>query len=170
LITIQHIQERLCAAYVEAVAGVAGVNLAATRRNDYGIDGTFQPVVVRGSRRVESGFPIDFQAKATIDWQFRDNAVVYDLEVKTYNDLVTRHPAASRCVLVLLCLPRDRRDWILAVEEWMLLRRCCYWLFVEGAVSENSETQRVFIPRANLLTGATLCKLLHDERKRRLAL
>lgn len=52
-LTLQHMQECLSLPFVNALAGSAGVNLANVRTHDYGVDGTFLPVVVRGKRRVE---------------------------------------------------------------------------------------------------------------------
>jgi hypothetical protein len=103
-ITEQHTEESLCFAHIYALAGIAGVNYSADRY-DYGIDGRFTPIVRRGSRLVPSGFPLDYQAKATIDWELREGKIVYDLEAKTYNDLVGRTPAETSIILVLLCLP-----------------------------------------------------------------
>jgi hypothetical protein len=44
----------LSRAYVRAIAGRAGLNLA-IREYDYGVDSSFDEVVVRQNRRVESG-------------------------------------------------------------------------------------------------------------------
>jgi hypothetical protein len=106
VITRQHTQETLCQAYVLALAGKAGVNLSLDRIYDYGVDGTFRPVKILGSRRVESGFNLDFQLKSTVNWAFNVNQthVVYDLEAKTYNDLACREVEGDGCVLILLCL------------------------------------------------------------------
>src|SRR5258705_2116714 len=90
LITLQHTEECLSLAYVHALAGRAGVNLAAQRVHDYGIDGTFRSIKIVGTRRVESGFAVDFQMKATINWEYNGPDVAYDLEAKTYNDMVQR--------------------------------------------------------------------------------
>jgi hypothetical protein len=46
VLTDQHIAEALSRAYVRAIAGRAGVNLA-IREYDYGVDGSFDEVVVR---------------------------------------------------------------------------------------------------------------------------
>jgi hypothetical protein len=81
LITLQHTEECLSLAYVHALTGNAGVSLAAHRIHDYGIDGTFRSIKIVKNRRVESGFSVDFQLKATTDWEHKEDKVVYDLEV-----------------------------------------------------------------------------------------
>jgi uncharacterized protein DUF4365 len=94
LITENHTQECLSLAFVHALTGVAGVNLQIAHRHDYGIDGSFRPVST-GARHIETGFPVDFQLKSTINWEYAEDHIVYDLEAKTYNDLVGRDPTAS---------------------------------------------------------------------------
>ena len=60
--------------------------------------------VVRQNRRVESGFSLSFQLKASTLWQLDPTHVIYDLEVKTYNDLILRRSikTATPCILILL--------------------------------------------------------------------
>jgi Domain of unknown function (DUF4365) len=57
VLTDQHIAEALSRAYVRAIAGRAGLNLA-IREYDYGVDGSFDEVVMRQNRRVESGLAL----------------------------------------------------------------------------------------------------------------
>lgn len=168
MITLQHTEECLSLAYVHALAGRAGVNLAAQRVHDYGIDGTFRSIKVVGKRRVESGFAVDFQLKATVNWEHDGSDVVYDLEAKTYNDMVQRDSEATTCVLILLCLPANGDDWIESDESRLVLKHCCYWTRLQGAVTANSSTKRIRIPRSNELTSQTIVNFLAAERNRRL--
>ena len=121
MLTIQHIQEDLSRAYIQAVAAKAGVNLAlGTQAHDYGVDGTFHQVEVLHrvnsegmsyTRRLNSGFNLEFQCKASRNWRVQSDAIAYDLEVKTYNDLIHRstHTNATPLILILMCLPADER-------------------------------------------------------------
>jgi hypothetical protein len=143
-ITEQHTEESLCFAHIYALAGVAGVNYSVKKTYDYGVDGQFTSVVNRGSRRVDTGFPLDFQAKATVDWQLVDGKVVYDLEAKTYNDLAQRTPAESTMILILLCLPNARDQWHEASCDETVLRHCCYWHMITGEPTSNSAKKRIF--------------------------
>ncbi len=147
VLTDQHIAESLSRAYVRAIAGRAGLNLA-TREYDYGVDGSFDEVVVRQSRRVESGFSLSFQLKASTQWQLKDRQVVYDLEVKTYNDLILRRSmrAATPCILILLALPPDPKQWLICEETELRLQGTCYWEYLSGIPSENRTSVRIRIP------------------------
>lgn len=168
MITLQHTEECLSLAYVHALAGHAGVNLSAQRIHDYGIDGTFRSIKIIGSRRVESGFSVDFQLKATTTWEHKGVDVVYDLEAKTYNDMVQRDSEATACVLILLCLPPLTEDWVVSDESRMVLQHCCYWMQLKGPPTTNTSTKRIFIPRKNTLTSQAIRALMESERKRRI--
>jgi len=165
-ITEQHTEESLCFAHIYALAGVAGVNYSANRY-DYGIDGHFIPVKRRGSRFIDTGFPLDYQAKATVNWELKDGKIVFDLEAKTYNDLVERTAAESSAILILLCLPKKREQWHSASYDETVLRNCCYWHTITGEPTNNETKKRIFIPSEQLLTPASLNQLLALERQRR---
>lgn len=166
-ITIQHTQESLCLAHIYALAGVAGANYAIKNVFDYGVDGQFSPVAIRNGRRANSGFPLDFQAKATTDWELKEGKIVYDLEAKNYNDIASRTSAESTLLLILLCLPKTEDDWHAAGCDETVMRHCCYWYTFSGEQTSNSAKKRIFIPIENLLTPAALKLLLILERERR---
>jgi hypothetical protein len=166
-ITEQHTEESLCFAHIYALAGVAGVNYSARKTYDYGVDGQFSPVVSRGGRRIDTGFPLDFQAKATVNWELVDGHIVYDLEAKTYNDFACRTSAESTMILILLCLPKIRGDWHGATCTETIMRHCCYWHVISGEPTSNTSRQRIYVPNGNLLTPASLNELLALERARR---
>ena len=166
-ITVQHTQESLCLAHIYAIAGVAGVNYAIRDVFDYGVDGQFDPVIVRRGRRVVSGHPLAFQAKATINWEVNNGEIVYDLEAKTYDDLVGRTPSEVTMVLILLCMPKEQIDWHRATQDATLLRNGCYWAILQGEPCGNTSTKRIRIPATNLLTPDRLRELMAAEKLRR---
>jgi Domain of unknown function (DUF4365) len=165
VLTDQHIAESLSRAYVRAIAGRAGFNLA-VREYDYGVDGSFDEVVVRQNRRVESGFSLSFQLKASTQWQLNDTQVVYDLEVKTYNDLILRRSmrTATPCILILLALPSDSMQWLICEETQLRLQGTCYWEYLSGSPSENSQSVRIRIPRSQRLNPESLLTLMENVK------
>ena len=172
MLTTQHIQEGLSRAYVQAVAAKAGVNLSlGTHGHDYGVDGTFHQVEAiprvdaEGKpymRRRNSGFNLEFQCKASRKWRAQDDVIAYDLEVKTYNDLINRsaYTNATPLILILMCLPADEQDWLLLSEQELLLRKCCYWHQLSGAETGNENTKTIHIPRSQILDPAAIVALL----------
>jgi Domain of unknown function (DUF4365) len=165
VLTDQHIAEALSRAYVRAIAGRAGLNLA-IREYDYGVDGSFDEVVVRQNRRVESGFSLSFQLKASTQWQLDDSNVVYDLEAKTYNDLILRRRirTATPCILILLALPLDSGQWLICEETQLRLQGTCYWEYLRGSLSENRASVRVRILRSQRLTPESLLTLIENVK------
>jgi hypothetical protein len=167
-ITVEHTKENLCAAHVYAICASAGVLLGNAHVHDYGVDGVFNNVIHRGARRVVSGFPLDFQMKSTINWEMKDDHVIYDLESKTYNDIVSRSDAETTLMLVLLCLPKDCAEWHSVTAEYTTLRNCCFYHTFQGApVTNENSTKRIKIPAAQLLTSESLIQLLAAEKSRR---
>jgi uncharacterized protein DUF4365 len=167
-ITLQHTEESLCVSHIYALAGMAGLNYAIKYVLDYGVDGQFSFVKIRDGRRVNSGFPLDFQAKATVNWEQRNGRIVYDLEAKTYNDIVSRTAAETTLVLILLCLPKDPTDWHIVLDRATVLQHSCYWYSFTGEATNNTARKRIFVPVENRLTPSTLNDLLEKEKARRL--
>jgi hypothetical protein len=165
VLTDQHIAEALSRAYVRAIAGRAGLNLA-IREYDYGVDGSFDEVIVRQNRRVESGFSLSFQLKASTQWQLNSTHIVYDLEAKTYNDLILRRSmrAAIPCILILLALPSDPTQWLMCEESEIRLRGTCYWEYLSGNLTENRSSVRIRIPRSQRLTPESLLTLMENVK------
>jgi Domain of unknown function (DUF4365) len=165
VLTEPHIIESLSRAYVRALAGKAGLNLS-VREYDYGVDGNFDEITIRDKRRVESGFSLSFQLKASTLWQRDDNTVIYDLEAKTYNDLVLRRNfrMAVPCILILFALPPDSSQWLIYNEEEMRLRGSCYWDYLSGAPTENRQSVRIRIPRQQRLTSESLLDLIEKVK------
>lgn len=169
-ITAQHAKEQLCNAHLTAIAARAGVNLHLGEGCDYGVDGQFRSVEIDGTRRREDGFGLDFQAKASVCWMIVESHVVFDLEAKTYNDLVSRSAAATAFIVILLCLPRTAPDWHEVGHDETVLRNACYWLSIAGCQTTNEHKKRVRFPLANLLTAASLQQIIADDRAAREAI
>ena len=110
MITPEHIKEALCLAHIYATAAIAGVNFSHTVF-DYGVDGSFEAIVKQRWGWVPSGFSLKYQAKASVEWELDGNEIVYDLDARAYNNIVSRDPGAESLILILLCLPRDQTIW-----------------------------------------------------------
>ena len=86
-------------------------------------------------------------------WILEKDALVYDLEAKAYDKLIQRYNGSTTpCILVVLCLPKDHKDWLVLDEEHLLLRRCCYWDYITGPSKQNVSSVRIRISRKQLFT------------------
>lgn len=159
MITIQHTQELLSKAYIHAIAGIAGVNFRSADVYDYGVDGSFRPVQIINSRRIESGVSVDFQLKSSTNWDDDGKNIGYDLEAKTYNDLV-RRDRAMPLILILLCLPKNQDEWLCWGENCLVMKRMCYWTVLDGDPTENLYSKKISIPKHQLFTPEALTEII----------
>jgi hypothetical protein len=141
-------QEALCRAYVRAIAAQAGV-ICGDIVQDFGIDMFLRGVEHQEQAYRDTGPQIDLQLKSTTRAEVKEPEVVYDLEVRAYNLL--RLPVRERPrLLVLLVLPEDETQWLSQSVEELILRRCAYWVTLQGAeLTTNQTTVRIRIPTTN---------------------
>ena len=79
---------------------------------------------------------------------------------KNYDDL--RRTGTVPLILIVVLLPSDDvEDWLHQSEDELCLRRCGYWLSLEGRQRvDNASTVTVHIPRRNVFDGAQLADLM----------
>lgn len=119
-------------------------------------------------RFIQEGYRISFQLKCSWKWKSTATHIIYDLKSRNFNDLVSRGPAAEKCMLILMCLPDNVNSWVRCSEEQLEIQKCCYYFFPVGEpVKNGSSTKRIHIPRENLLDAPRLSRLLADEKARR---
>jgi hypothetical protein len=162
----QIIEEILSVAHVQAIAARTGVSISNFDK-DFGIDGTFRQITAIGNRRFTSGYALDFQLKASINCSIELECIVYDLEVKTYNDLLHRHldSDATPCILILKVLPLDSAQWLTTTESCLLLGGACYWEYLQGELTENKQSVRIRIPRMQEFSPESLLGLMTSARE-----
>ena len=163
MLTVPHCKESLSRAYITAVVGHARHNLLWGREYDYGVDGSVRILEKRGHRIREIGLGFDFQSKTTVDWSIDDNHVVYDLDAEACNDLVERAgTGALPFLLILLCLHSDDSTWLHVDVDKLILQKCAHWIQLDGVLTRNSDSKRIHIPLANVLTPKALSDILRD--------
>ena len=164
MLTRNHRQEALSRAYVQIIAARCGLTCS-VRDFDYGIDLTLHDIMRRGRRYVESGLLLNIQAKSTAAATRTTTDVLYDMDVKTFDDLRDTTVGKPR-ILVLLVLPNDESQWTVETEEHLLLRHCAYWMSLRGQRAiPNKRTVRVAIPRTNVFSVEGLQGLMERLRE-----
>jgi hypothetical protein len=157
---MQSLEERLSISYVSAVVARAGFAFDLIQQ-DYGVDLGIRRIDRFRGNLVDMGVAVDCQLKATINWHENAESILYDMEVESYNKLIHRsRNSASPCILVLYCLPKNEVQWLAIDDQQLSLRKCCYWIFLNGPVSENKESCRVSIPKANWFCPEGVTKLV----------
>lgn len=167
--TEEDMKEAVSLAYVKAICGLAGYNHGSDCK-DYGFDITVKHVKIRSrgegrGRRVESGFNLDIQVKASCNCRIDGDQLVFSLENKNYNDLVDGDIGTKR-ILVVLWLPKDE-DWHVQTPESLMLKKCAYWKYMEGmpAVPDTNSRTVVRIPLNNVFSIEKLTSLMEKIRE-----
>jgi hypothetical protein len=157
MLPMQKIEELLSISYVSAVIAHAGFTPNSVA-HDFGIDiGVHKLVAMPDNTLVDLGSVLNLQLKATINWTAESSNIVFDMEAGAYNKLIfSREYSSTPCVLVLCCLPKEHLDWINICEDQLAIRKCCYWHHLEGNSTSNTSSQRIRIPRNQILTSNAL--------------
>lgn len=155
----QHLEERLSWAHVLAVAARAGAEVFESR-TDYGIDGTLRAVEKSALGYLPTGYPLDFQLKASKRYRLDGEYVVYDLEVRAYNFLVRQNANSIPCILLLKALPKEIEAWLQTSPQGLWLAGGCYWALLQGKPSNNKRTVRIRIPHGQQFDALALKALL----------
>lgn len=164
--TEETIKERLGEAYARAIAAYAGIKCNRDEE-DYGFDGTFKHVTfdAESKRYRDSGYAIDYQLKSTVNAELRAGKVIYDLEVKNYNDLIVENVGTPR-ILIVFKLPTNKAEWLLVNQDNLILRNCAWWCSLKGQnKTTNTSKVRIEIPEDQILTPNTLQVLMSKVQR-----
>lgn len=152
----QTIEELISTSYVSAIIARSGFSPNSVAK-DYGVDLEVRRIGIHEKKRIDLGVMIELQLKASINWDIDDKHVIFDLEADAYNRLVFRRDNSSTpCALVVCCLPKEESKWLTVCEEELVLKKCCYYYFIDGQETKRIRSQRIRIPRSQLLTPQSL--------------
>lgn len=169
--TIEQIKEQLSNRFVGILAANRGFAIDKPEIDlgiDYQLKKIFNYTLPNGKNRlsVDSRY-IDIQLKATTENTIveEQDSIKYDLEAKTYNDLIHRlKNGIAPLILILFVLPSDQNDWVDIDETELKIRRNAYWYIPtdNSDFTENEYRIRVTIPKTNRL-GIDCFNDLHQQ-------
>ena len=156
-------EEFLSEAYIRAIAARAGVNIQEFKA-DFGVDIGFTRINHHSRGFTDmSCLPLYCQLKASTTCETRGDQIVYKLDAKNYNDLVS----SSSSVLIVFCLPPDINDWIAQDEHCLSISKCAYYLqLTDREETPNKATKTITIPKAQIFTEKALLQLIDEVQKR----
>lgn len=156
MLPTQTIEELISMSYVSAVIASSGFS-PNTVAKDYGVDMEVRRIGIFKEKRIDLGVLLEFQLKASINWEIDDSHIVYDLDADAYNRLIYRRDNSSTpCALIVCCLPKNESNWLNISEDELTIRKCCYYYFIDGEKTENLRSKRIRIPREQLLTPQSI--------------
>ncbi len=158
LLTVSDQQEALSRAYVQAVAGRAGYITAYPDFDRSGVD-----LTVHANGGMSPALGVQLKATTNLGAP-SDGCFRFPLKSRNYNQLckVVQTPR----ILVVLDLPKNKREWMTITEHELVLRRRAYWLSLKGSEkTDNRRSVTVGIPSANVFDVDGLRGLMDQSRK-----
>lgn len=161
-------QEAFSKAFIRAIAARAGVSVTQPE-SDFGTDLTLTEVKARQEPSGKVSYvdlnSLRLQLKSTINLEIKDDEVIFDLDVKNYNDLVDSESNIPR-ILVLIHVPREQSNWFTHNDDELVLRHKAYWISIAGRTpSENDSKQRIKIPTTNIFNEPVINQLFSKIRE-----
>lgn len=170
IMTEELIKESFSIKYLETLATYNGYTTDWPGK-DFGRDLTINEISTRTqnekTRFIETGRTLKIQAKATTENSIEDDtdtSFKYDLEAKTFNDLIVRNNQSSYpLILFVFILPSDKTQWMELNDDNLLLRKNGYWFVPDPSEIEttNSSTKRITINKSNKFTLDTIKHLMN---------
>jgi len=164
MLTENKIKEEISLAYVVAVAAAKSFSTEFTRV-DY--DSVDAEICCNGYLAPESLLyspSIKLQLKATSHVHIVEDSIHFPLPIKNYNDL--RAKSVTPRLLVVLCLPELKDEWVTHSTEELIVKKCAYYLNLFGfPESENEASVTVKIPLDNVFSPDTLYDLMLKTSK-----
>ncbi|HEX2225077.1 MAG TPA: DUF4365 domain-containing protein [Thermoanaerobaculia bacterium] len=150
-------KEQFSAAYVRAIASVAGYAVSRPEVDDDSVDLTLSARGGNGSLRSPK---LDIQLKCTARRSSGGPVLRFPLKRKNYDDL-RGHDFLVPRILVVVTVPEKLPEWLVQSEEQLSLRHCGYWLSLrEAPATRNEASVTVEISRENLLSVETLARIM----------
>lgn len=156
-------KDQLGMAALRMVGSVAGYMVNEIPQ-DYGIDFGIHKVGYRGARRLDLGAVFYVQLKTSERPDVVGSEVVYDLEVKTFNDMVTMNKEGDKpLVLVLMALKGDSSSSLDVRHNEISVGNSLYWYRTDATdLSTNTGTVRIKIPVTQKLDITTFDQLVRS--------
>ncbi|MET4595053.1 MULTISPECIES: DUF4365 domain-containing protein [unclassified Sphingomonas] len=157
LATTNDIEELLSETLVMSVAAAAGFVTSKPHLDRDSID-----LYIHGGGSMRP--TIGVQLKASINLEAKGGVIKFPLPVKNYNDL--REKTQWPRMLVLMRLPANQNEWLVADKHSLVMKHCAYWVSLEGACATANKTKvTVEVPETNVLTIDELSTLMDRARK-----
>lgn len=130
---------------------------------DYGTDLHIEEMLhLTNGSYIPSGKIISLQVKCTTEESIIQTPIFikYDLAIRNYNLLIQRQyyqhniHLYSPYILVVVVLPKNKKDWLLeSAKEALHIRAKAYWFIppVQAVLSTNKSSKRISIPTDNLV-------------------
>lgn len=150
-------KEQFSAAYLRAIASVAGYTLYRPEVDDDSVD---WGIATRSDGETPRRPRLELQLKCTARNVISGEHLHVPLPMKNYEDLRSDDVLIPR-ILVVVLVPPSPAEWLKHSEEELAMRHCGYWTSLLGAPTvPNEGTVTVHLPRAQQLTPEALRRMM----------
>lgn len=150
--------EQFSMAFIRAIIADAGCKVFISETDTDSVDGMIMADLARRPR-------VEFQAKSTSADIVRDGVVSYPLRIEDYKNLIPEGLSVPRILIVVL-LPSEQDEWTDQTEDRLCLRRCAYWISLEGKPdTDNSSSITLDIPAENIFNSEQLRGMMYKLNK-----
>lgn len=155
--TFPQCMEQLQEGYVFSIAATAGCLVEPIQRDLYGLDITF--VRPRGSSLEETSLHAQLKntttkapdpAKASFSFQFKRRA---------HFEHLAKARSTIKAILLVMVTDPDQSKWTDGDHESLLVRKCCYWMNLEGHTA-SAQHPTVQVPTSQIFSAGALTSLL----------
>lgn len=165
--TLNEIKEHMSRNQFKTIANRCGYKCERPADGDHGVDFKVDEVTFvnmpSGPRLLDTGRTLQFQLKATThrNIEFQATTLKFDLEAKTYNDLVHRLQNNYPLTLVVAVLPDLDAEWVTCSQSELNQKTQLYWFRPpsDADLTQNVSTKRIEIP----LTQRVDLDFLNDQ-------
>lgn len=156
-------EEDLSFAYLQTLCAASGIMMDPPRHDEDGTDVYLHKDILLKDGR-EANATVRLQMKATAsDSECRSNCgrIIYELKVKSYNDLVKESTVPF--YLCLMILTSDENSWLVQTEDYVRINaRMFFWRKCsEDRESSNKKSKNISIPESDFLTKEVLGEMLY---------
>ncbi|GBD87312.1 hypothetical protein BMS3Abin03_01241 [bacterium BMS3Abin03] len=120
-----------------------------------------QLVNFNGKRR-EIGTYFKIQLKTSSNWSVRNDKIVYDLEAKTYNDIILHNRnGVTKLILILMRLEKNKNNWCSLDHNYIQFKNSLFWFHTESVShTDNEHYKRIEIPVSQVFNNNSIVKLI----------
>jgi len=161
--TDAQLMEQFSVYLAKMMASLSGCVIGTTNMDegvDFSVKQSLQLIRFGRTRHLLSGAGVDIQMKTTTNilTSKRPGQIAFDLDIKTYNDLIQRKlmrtihgNSIKPLLLVLHCLPKDRSLWMKVEKEGINMKGSLFWYYPDemGRVAGKTSSKRIVVPIEN---------------------
>ena len=149
--------EQLQEGYVFSVAATAGCAAELTHRDQNGIDVTFTRP--SGSTLEEAILQAQLKCSTTLQPDPSKPTFSFKFSRRAHFDHLAKARSTVTAILLVMVTDPDQSRWTSGNHDSLSVRKCCYWSYLEGQVSQ-AEYPTVQIPTHQVFSANALSDLL----------